>query len=436
LHSGADSAIVQRMTEFPNDFLWGAATAGHQVEGGNVNADIWPLEWAEGSFFTEPSGDACDHYHRYVEDITLLAELGLNAYRFSLEWSRIEPEPGYFSHAALDHYRRVISTCLEHDVTPVVTYCHFTTPRWFAGAGGWRQEQAASRFARYAAKATDHLGDLIPWAITLNEPNVMAMLEHTGVIPMGTGGARDPVPDSTESAVNHGVGGYDPATYQMGLVGADVERMAAIHRAGVEAIEAGPGDSRVGWSLALVDLQAGDGGDEHLVRARQGAQLDWLEVSRDDDFVGVQTYTRTRLGPDGRAVPLDDDVPTMQTGWEVYPDALGHTVRLAAQHTGVPILVTENGMATDDDEARIAYTRDALAGLAGCVAGGVDVRGYLHWTLLDNFEWTAGYAKTFGLIAVDRTTFARTVKPSAQWLGSFAREHGSTTPPRSSSPRP
>ena len=119
--------------KFPEHFLWGASTAGHQVEGGNVNADIWPLEWAPDSMFTEPSGDACDHYHRYAEDIASMADLGFNAYRFSLEWARIEPEEGYFCRAALDHYRRVLGSCLDHGITPVVTYCHFVTPRWFAG---------------------------------------------------------------------------------------------------------------------------------------------------------------------------------------------------------------------------------------------------------------------------------------------------------------
>ncbi len=129
---------------FPDGFLWGAATAGHQVEGGNVNADLWPLEWAPDSVFKEPSGDACDHYHRYREDVSTLRDLGLNAYRFSLEWSRIEPEPGYFSRAALDHYRRVAGTCLELGVTPVVTYNHFTLPRWMAGDGGWLDDRAPS----------------------------------------------------------------------------------------------------------------------------------------------------------------------------------------------------------------------------------------------------------------------------------------------------
>jgi beta-glucosidase len=391
------------VNDIPDGFLWGASTAGHQVEGGNVNADLWPMEWAEDTLFAEPSLDACDHYHRYPEDIALLADLGLNAYRFSVEWSRVEPEPGAFSRAALDHYRRMVGTCLEHEVTPVVTYCHFTTPRWFAADGGWGQAEAPDRFGRYAEAVTAHLGDLLPWVATLNEPNVMQLLEQTGVIPMGI---NDEPPKPGES--------------RMGLLGAGVEQMSAIHRRAVEAIRSGPGDSRVGWTLAIVDLQPGEGGDERFAQAQQRASLDWLEVSRDDDWVGVQTYTRERIGPDGK-LPVPDGTPVTQTGWEVYPDALGHTVRLAAAEAGVPVMVTENGMATDDDSARLAYTRGALEGLQAAIADGVDVRGYLHWTLLDNFEWMAGYAKTFGLIAVDRTTFERTVKPTARWLGEVAR---------------
>jgi beta-glucosidase len=210
-----------------------------------------------------------------------------------------------------------------------------------------------------------------------------------------------------------------PPEYRMGLMGGAVEQMAAIHRAGVDAIKAGPGRSVIGWTLALIDLQPAEGGEERFEEARARSLLDWLEVSRADDFVGVQTYSRERIGPDG-ALPVPDGTPT-QTGWEVYPEALAHSVRLAASHAGVPVLVTENGMATDDDDARIAYTKAALQGLERCVADGIDVRGYLHWTYLDNFEWMSGYAKTFGLVAVDRSTFVRTVKPSARWLGRVAR---------------
>jgi beta-glucosidase len=408
------------MTRFPQGFLWGAATAGHQVEGGNVNADLWPMEWVEDSTFNEPSGDACDHYHRYPEDISMLAELGLNAYRFSLEWSRIEPEPGFYSRAALDHYGRMIESCLNQGITPVVTYNHFTVPRWMAGRGGWSAADAPGRFADYASYVTGHLGDLLSWVCTLNEPNLMAMMRSTGVLARGAGDRR-PAPEPVEAQA--GVGGFDPARYRMGIVAAGVEQMATAHRLAVQAIKATTGTVTAGWTLALVDLQAAEGGEEGWLEARRLGQTDWLSVSADDDFVGVQTYSRSRIGPDGQ-LPVPEGAATMQTGWEVYPEALGHTVRLAAEHAGVPVLVTENGMATDDDEARIAYTRGALEGLAQCINDGIDVRGYIHWTLLDNFEWNAGYSKTFGLIAVDRETFTRSVKPSARWLGQVAQRNG------------
>jgi len=408
---------TETVTPFPDGFLWGAATAGHQVEGGNVNADLWPLEWAENSTFNEPSGDACDHYHRYPEDIAMLAELGFTAYRFSLEWSRIEPEPGYFSRAALDHYRRMMECCLNSGVTPVVTYNHFTLPRWMAGEGGWAADSSPERFGIYASRVTEHLGDVLSWVCTLNEPNLMAMLATTGVLAMGAGERQSaPGPPGTRSP---GVGGFDPTRYRMGLIAADVERMAAVHRSAREAIGSVAPHVKVGWTLALIDLQPAPGGESRWKAARERGQTDWLTVSRDDDFVGVQTYSRSLIGPDGN-VPPPEEVPTMQTRWEVYPEALGHTVRLAAEHAQVPVLVTENGMATDDDEARIAYTRRALEGLADCIDDGVDVRGYMHWTLLDNFEWNAGYSITFGLVSVDRETFARTVKPSARWLGQVA----------------
>jgi beta-glucosidase len=405
------------MTAFPHDFLWGAATAGHQVEGGNINADLWPMEWATNSTFNEPSGDACDHYHRYPDDIALLAELGLNAYRFSLEWSRIEPEPGFYSYAALDHYKRMIECCLERDVTPVVTYNHFTVPRWMAGRGGWRAEDAPGRFAEYASRATQHVGDLLSWVCTLNEPNLMAMMRSTGVLATGSGDRR--APQEPVAEVPGGVGGYDLARYRMGIVAADLEQMADAHRLAKQAIKASAATIKTGWTLALVDLQPAEGGEERWLEARRLGQTDWLDISADDDFVGVQTYSRTRLGTDGQ-LPVPEGAATMQTGWEVYPEALGHTVRLAAEQARVPVLVTENGMATDDDAARLAYTRAALEGLAECMEDGVDVRGYVHWTLLDNFEWNAGYSKTFGLIAFDHETFARTVKPSARWLGRVA----------------
>ncbi len=318
------------MAGFPQGFLWGAATAGHQVEGGNVNADLWPMEWAEHSTFNEPSGDTCDHYHRYPEDMSLLAELGLNAYRFSLEWSRIEPEPGYYSRAALDHYGRMMESCLNLGVTPVVTYNHFTVPRWMAGRGGWSAADAPARFADYASRVTGHLGDLLSWVCTLNEPNLMAMMRSTGVLAMGAGD-RGPAPEPVEAQA--GVGGFDPARYRMGIVAADVEQMATAHRLAVQAIKASTGTVKAGWTLALVDLQPAEGGEDRWLEARRLGQTDWLSVSADDDFVGVQTYSRARIGPEGQ-LPVPEGAPTMQTGWEVYPEALGHTVRSGGRACG------------------------------------------------------------------------------------------------------
>jgi beta-glucosidase len=396
------------VTGLPAGFLWGASTAAHQIEGGNVTADLWAVERAPGTIFAEPSGDACDSYHRYGEDVALLADAGLNAYRFSVEWARIEPEEGFFSRAALDHYRRVAGACLERGVTPVVTYHHFTSPRWFSADGGWAADTAPDRFARYAERVSAHLGDLVPWVCTINEANIAATLVHVGIAPAGERSEPPPAPDTDGP----------PAFPGFPLL--DVERMALAHRKATEAVKSGPGAPQVGWSLALIDLQATDGGEQRRDRARQLAQLDWLDVSAGDDYVGVQTYTRERFGPGG-LLPVPEGTPTTLTGWEVYPEALEHTIRLAADRTGIPVVVTENGMATADDEARIAYTTEALRGLGRCLADGIDVRGYLHWSLLDNFEWTAGYRPTFGLVAVDRTTFARTAKPSLAWLGELGR---------------
>jgi beta-glucosidase len=395
---------------FPRSFLIGAATAAHQVEGNNVNADLWDAEWTRPSMFAEPSGDACDSYHRYPEDIALLAQAGLDAYRFGVEWARVEPEDGWFSRAQLDHYRRVLGTCHDHGVTPIVTYQHFTSPKWFARRGGWDAVDAAERFARFVERASAHLGDLVGWVCTINEANLLAELGDITSLPyLGTsGGSTDIARDDRPAPL----GGFPHR---------DVEVMARAHRRAVDAVKSGPGSANVGWTLAMIDLQPVDGGEDRCAEMRRSSQLDFLDVSRDDDFVGVQTYTRMLIGPGGKVRPPQDSA-RMQTGWEVYPQALGSTVRLAAAHTGRPVLVTENGIATADDSERIGYTAAALAALQRAIDDGHDVRGYLHWSLLDNFEWMAGYGMTFGLIGVDRDTLERRPRPSLSWLGAVAAE--------------
>jgi beta-glucosidase len=252
------------MTSFPEGFLWGAATAPHQVEGGNVNSDMWEMEWASPSIFAEPSGDACDHYHRYAEDLALMAELGFNAYRFGVEWARIEPEEGWFSRAELDHYRRMCAACVERGITPVVTYNHFSFPRWFAREGGWEHSRAADRFARYATIVTEHLGDLVPWVCTINEANLIAMLVATRMAPVASR-------DETEVLAA-------PVDGPRSWPSPSLEVMTAAHRKACDAVKSVRDDVQVGWSRALVDHQAAPGCDDRLAQVRGAAQLDRLEV--------------------------------------------------------------------------------------------------------------------------------------------------------------
>ncbi len=386
---------------FPEGFLWGAATAAYQIEGGNVASDFWELEHAPGSVFAEPSGDACDGYHRWPEDLDLLAGLGLNTYRFSLEWGRIEPEEGEFSRAAIDHYRRVVAGCRERGVTPMVTLQHITVPRWFRHAGWWAASSAADRFARYAEAVLPVLAEGVEWVCTINEPNYAAMME-----PLLAGAPAFGVPSE------------------------DMTRaMVAAHRRAREVLGSVPG-LLTGWTVSVTDYQPVGGAD---AEAAEAAVAEWarprqdafLEAARGDDFVGVQPYTRELIGPDG-ALPVPEGAETTQLGTEFYPEAIGGAVRHAWRvvEAGTPIVVTENGIATGDDRRRVAYLDRAVRALGAAVADGVDVRGYLHWSLFDNFEWTFGYGPTFGLVEVDRTTFRRTPKPSAFRLGEIAKANG------------
>jgi len=383
---------------FPEGFVWGTATAAHQVEGGNWNNDWWAWEHDPDAPCQEPSGDACDHWTRWPDDVRLCADLGFNAYRFSLEWSRIEPEDGEFSRVALDHYRRMCAGCRERGLAPIVTFHHFTTPRWVTARGGWAAPETADRFARFCEHATAHLGDVVARVCTLNEPNIVATMGYLyGLFPPGR---RD----------------------------ADLRRrvndvLIDAHRKAVAAIHAGPGAVPVGLTLAMSDYQAVDGGEATRDRYRRDMEDVFLEAARGDDFVGVQCYSRTRIGPDGQLEP-EYGVRTTQMGYEFWPEALEATIRRAWDVTRhVPVLVTENGIGTEDDRERIEYVERALPGVLACLAEGIDVRGYVYWSLLDNFEWIFGYRPTFGLVAVDRVTQKRTPKPSAAWLGAIARRN-------------
>ncbi len=390
---------------FPDGFLWGAATAAHQVEGNNVNSDWWVREHAPGTDLPEPSGDAADSYHRYPEDIALLAGLGLNTYRFSIEWARIEPEQGYVSRAQLQHYRRMVDTCREHGLTPSVTLHHFTHPRWFARLGGWRNPVAADLFARYTEAVLPVLGDDVEWVCTINEPNMVAMTRGEEGTEMTASRLPAPDPQITDALI-------------------------AAHGRAREVLS-GVGQVRSGWSVATQAYHPATPDAVEATAAYGYPREDvFLDAAAGDDWIGVQAYLRTFIDRDGRPLPVADDVEKTLIGWEYFPPALGIGVRNAWARTGgVPVVVTENGIATQDDARRIDYTHDALVGLHDAMADGIDVRGYLHWSALDNYEW-GSYTPTFGLIAWDRQTFARTPKPSAHWLGQVARSGELTHPHR------
>ncbi|MGA7416417.1 MAG: family 1 glycosylhydrolase [Acidimicrobiales bacterium] len=392
--SGGDMGHAETTISFPDGFLWGAATAAHQIEGGNVNNDWWDWEHAPATPCAYSSGDACDSWERPDEDAALVAGLGLGAYRFSLEWSRIEPAEGEFSRAALDHYRRMAVACRDHGVVPVVTFHHYTVPRWFAALGGFESDQAPALFARFVERATAHLGDVVGMACTLNEPNVLALMGYL-------------------------LGRFPPGVEDFERHHRAVQSVIACHHGAVDALRAGPGDFPVGLTLSMAELQAVEGGEEVRAAAQEILEDTFLREVGGDDFVGVQGYTRIRFGPEG---PLDetDATRTTQMGYEFWPGVVEHTVRRTAAMTGLPVYVTESGIGTDDDSERVAYMHEALVGLHRCIADGVDLRGYFAWSLLDNFEWNDGYRPTFGLHAVDRTTFERRPKPSAAWFGGVA----------------
>lgn len=408
------------MSSFPRSFLWGASTAPHQVEGNNTTSDWWAREVRMPGM--EISGDAVDSYHRYAEDMRLLADAGLNAYRFGIEWARVEPRPGQISNAALGHYRRMIDTALGLRITPVVTLNHFTVPLWFAEEGGWLSELATQRFATYVEHVVPIL-DGVDWVVTINEPNMMAMMVMLQEA-MRTGRLEQWQSPTVEGDVRDNIAANLPVpTPDLAAP------FVAAHTAACDILRART-TAKVGWSIANGAFEAAPGAEEKFLEVRRGWEDVYLEAARGDDFVGVQSYSSQQVGPDG-LVPHPPHPDNTLTGVAYRPDALGAAVRHAAAVTGAPVLVTENGIATADDARRIAYTDEALSHLAATIDEGIDVRGYLHWSLLDNYEW-GHWEPTFGLVAVDRTTFVRTPKPSLGHLGALARSQGASVPARTS----
>lgn len=439
---------------FPPSFEWGCATAAFQIEGGATEGGKLPSIWDD--FCAQPgrikdASDglvACDHFHRYPEDIALMAELGFRHYRFSLAWTRVVDGQGRANQAGLDFYRRLLNALHEQGITPNATLFHWDLPQHLQQRhGGWLGRDTAYRFADYAAVVARELGDLLPRVATLNEPWCSAFLGHDlGVFAPGVQDRPSSLLAAHHLMLAHGLGLQAwrsmRSDTQLGVVlnpelcdpASDAPQdLAAARLAELERNDVflNPLFGRE-WPAEMLE-QIGP-------LAAQRLPGDLAAITQPLDFIGLNYYTRSiaqapvsadeqRRGY--RFVPPDPQRPDLtHIGWEVYPQGFERVVRkLLAQWPLPPIWITENGAADNtpvvnavcDDRVRLGYLQSHLGQLSRMVASGIDIRGYYVWSLLDNFEWAHGYSQRFGIVHVDYATQTRTPKQSARWLGGLMR---------------
>lgn len=436
------------MNTLPQDFLVGAATAAHQVEGNNIHSDYWAMEHMKYGNFNEPSLDAVDHYNRYEEDIKMVAEAGLNAYRFSIEWARIEPKQGVYDENEIEHYRKVLTCCRENGVEPIVTMMHFTSPKWLIENGGWENEATVEAFKNYCQYVTEQLGDLMHYVCTINEANMgiqvaaisaryraqmMAKMQR-----MQQGGAEEK--KDLEGTAQVGMNFNDMMANMQKQKEENVEIFGTdtlqtfvsartpegdmlvirAHQAARAAMKVVKPELQIGLTLSLHDIQAQEGGEETAAKEWVDEFTHYVPYIKEDDFFGLQNYSRSLIGPNG-ILPVPEGAEITQMDYEYYPEGLEHVIRRVYEEMPMPIMVTENGIATADDTRRVAYIQTAMKGVENCIQDGIPVKGYMYWSMMDNFEWQKGFGMTFGLISVDRTTQTRTAKPSLTVLGNYTK---------------
>lgn len=424
------------MSKFQKQFLIGAATAAHQVEGNNTNSDCWAQEQMPHSSYKEKSGIACDHYNRYSEDIKLMKKAGLNAYRFSIEWARIQPEEGVFDDSQIEHYRDVIRCCKENGLEPIVTLFHFSSPIWIIRKGGWEADSVVADFEKYVTYVIRALGSELKYVCTINEANmglqVAAISRRYTLMAKKAAEAAEKSGGEVQMGLNmkamienmkfqalenaEAFGTTQPHCFNLG--GSEHSDLLTMkcHQVAKKVIKELYPDIQVGLSLSLHDLQPVAGGEQRGLETWAEEFTHYLPFIQDDDFLGVQNYTRTLVGAE-EDLPVPDGAERTQMGYEYYPEALEHVIRKVAQDFHGNLIVTENGVSTDDDSRRIHFIDVATDGVANCIADGIPVKGYFYWSLMDNFEWQMGFQMRFGLISVDRTTMERSPKESLYHLG-------------------
>jgi beta-glucosidase len=398
---------------FPEGFLWGTASAAHQVEGDNRNCDWWEFEQQPGRIANGDTSEiANDNYHRYREDIALLRQLNQNAHRLSIEWSRIEPSQGEFDARQIRHYRDVLGDLREQGIEPMVTLHHFTSPIWFVNKGGWSAPDAAHGFLPFVRHIVDQLGDLVGLWCTINEPTIYG--------------------------ANGWVFGEFPPGHKGDVVGLYrvTGNMRKAHELAYGAIKRKWPDAPVGLSHhKLLFLPASGRRRDRWAAQTSQMVLDRWPVAPGQlrrivestcDYIGIAHYWGQMCAFDARR-PRDQFIrrfnvpgrPVTDMGLSADPSWM-RTVLNELRELGKPVYITENGLATHDDEWRGRYITETLANVLLAIGDGVDVRGYFHWTNTDNFEWARGYATRFGLIEVDRKSLDRTIKPSGHLYGRIA----------------
>ena len=430
------------MKRFPEGFMWGVATSAYQIEG-SADADgkgesIWDRFARER---LEENGDvACDHYRRWRDDVELLGELGVNAYRFSISWPRLFPDGrGEREQRGFDHYDRLIAALLERGITPVVTLYHWDLPQALEENGGWRSRDTVERFAEYAAACFDAYGDRVDWWCTINEPWIIGLLGY--LHGLHAPGLEDDVRGEA-TAFHHTLLAHGRAVQVLRASGHDGRAGLAFCLAPHEPASSGDADvSRLSdgyvnrWFLDPV-LRGSYPDDMRALWESRIGPLDFLEdgdletIATPSDFVGINYYSRRviRSDPDAKPWPWEvvvGDAAQTEAGTEVVPGSFTELlVRVRDDYGDVPILITENGAVYGDrlhDERRVRFLREHLAAVHDAIEQGVNVVGYCHWSFMDNFEWALGYAQRFGLVHVDYETQERTIKDSGREYARIAR---------------
>ncbi len=431
----------------PKNFLWGAATSAHQVEGDNHHSDWWAWEHAGRVEGGARSGKASGHRERFREDIKLAADLGLNSYRFSVEWARVEPRDGLWDLTALDWYRALIDECERHGIMPMLTLHHFTSPQWFTERGGFAWEEAPHRFRSFALKVIEALGPRIPLWCTINEPMVLIAGGYlSNKMPPGLASTRSAAianlnlfrchVDSyrlIHTQVKDRTGPWKDFPLQVGFAHNMVDFYPDRNWNPLDQVMASV--LHRFYNQAWLEASTGKGQNFGVLGVIPNPGIVESAVGRSTvDFIGVNYYTKSYVkgripNPlDQASVPIELSFakgaePRSDVGWAIHPDGLGRVLRMAGSY-GFPIYITENGIADDRDEQRQEYYRSHLMEVGQVVQRDrIDIRGYYCWSLLDNFEWDKGFWPRFGLYRVDYDTFERVPTKAAEYLKRAIRAH-------------